>query len=111
MKRWLGLFAVLGVMVAAALLVSSHLRRKPPEDPSRLFSKRCGQVKVGMTHDEVDVLFGLDPKKRSGWGSFIGPGPYICTATYRPSDPKDTRYLEVIFRDDVGVTSTSRRKR
>ena len=71
MKRWLGLFAILGVMVAAALLVSTHLRKQTPEDPYRVFSKRCGQVKVGMTHNEVDVLFGLTPTSVPG-GSTLG---------------------------------------
>jgi hypothetical protein len=97
MKYWLGLFAVLGLATVLVGIASVHMHQLTPEEQYRLFSDRCDRVQAAMREDEVDRLFGLDPKRPRTFIGIFGPGlPYITT--YRPSGSGDERYLEVTFR-------------
>jgi peptidoglycan/LPS O-acetylase OafA/YrhL len=80
MKRWLGLFAVLGVVAVAAFFISLHFRKQSPEWQYWVFSERCDQVQIGMKEKEVDVLFGLTPD-RPRWGTRL-PGMTCFLALY-----------------------------
>lgn len=101
MKRWLGLFAILGVMAAAAIFVSLYLRTLTPEGQYRQFSERCDRVRIGMTQAEVEDVFGERLSGRTAVGSIIGSGPYAITVPFSPTGPGDTRYFEVTFVNGV----------
>jgi hypothetical protein len=101
MTRWLCLFAILSVMTVAAFVVSLQLQKLTPEGQYRAFSEHCDRVQNGMTVDEVDILFGVDP--RGIWlPSVISDSDgreadYWPVKSYKAWGPGDTRCLDVTF--------------